>query len=118
MKIFLQDSNTAQFMRCDSTWAMDIQEALDFLSVQRAVFFGMKELKEPFQVVQAEPDGLQSPITITIPQLQWPKVQVLPALPHGFREQAAPPRRLRRQSACGLLMIPPMMPAKFLRSPC
>jgi hypothetical protein len=72
-KIFLQDCKTAEFMRCDSGWTVDCDEALDFLSVRRAVSFGMKELKDSFQVVQTEPNGLPGTILIAISNLSWPE---------------------------------------------
>ena len=60
-------------MRCDSQWTLDVNEALDFLSVQRAVSFGMTELKNPFQVVQRESNDLPGAIIITISNLLWPE---------------------------------------------
>ena len=54
MKISLRNCKTGQFMRCDSVWTVDINEALNFLSFQRAVSFGMNELRDPFQVLQIE----------------------------------------------------------------
>jgi CheY-like chemotaxis protein len=54
MKISLQNCNTGQFMRCDSVWTADINEALNFHSFRRAVSFGMNELRDPFQVLQIE----------------------------------------------------------------
>jgi hypothetical protein len=73
MKIFIQDCKTAKLMRCDSRWTMDGNEALDFLSVRRAVSFGMKELKDSFQVVQTESNGLSGTILIAISNLSWPE---------------------------------------------
>ncbi len=52
MKISLQDSQTGKFMRCDFVWTGNIDEALNFQSVQRAISFGMNELQEPFRVLQ------------------------------------------------------------------
>jgi CheY-like chemotaxis protein len=54
MKISLQNCRTGQFMRCDSVWTADINEALNFRSFQRAFCFGMNELQDPFQVLQIE----------------------------------------------------------------
>jgi hypothetical protein len=119
MKIFLQDGKTAKFMRCDSMWTVDINEALDFLSVQRAVFFGMKELKDSFQVVQMELSGFSSPVTVMITQPQWPRFQVQPTQPGGLQEQTVPRRNLRRRSSVGdLRIIPLMTPPRFLRVAC
>ena len=119
MKIFLQNGTTAKFMRCDSMWTADINEALDFLSVQRAVFFGMKELKDSFQVVQMESNGFSSPVTIMIAQPQWPRFQVQPAQPREFHEQIVPQRKLRRRSSVGgLRIILPMTSPGFLRASC
>jgi hypothetical protein len=66
MKFYIQDCQTAQFMRCDSTWGADINEALDFLSERRAFFFGMKELKNSFQILKV---ALEAPLPSFIPQL-------------------------------------------------
>jgi len=52
MKFYIQDCQTAQFMRCDSSWSADFDEALDFLSERRAYFFGIKELKNSFQILK------------------------------------------------------------------
>jgi hypothetical protein len=45
MKILLQDCSSKKYMRLDSAWVDDINEAMDFLSVIRAVSFGVRELK-------------------------------------------------------------------------
>jgi hypothetical protein len=73
MKVFLQDCKTAKFVRCDSSWSSDFNEALDFLSVRRAVSFGLKELKDAFQVRRAEANGLPGPVLIVIANLSWPE---------------------------------------------
>lgn len=67
MKFYLQDCQTSEFMRCDSSWGADINEALDFLSERRAFFFGMKELKNPFQILKVVPEA--APLPAFIPQL-------------------------------------------------
>lgn len=54
VKIVVRNCETGKFMRCDSVWTVDINEALNFRSIQRAVSFGMNELKDPFQVLQIE----------------------------------------------------------------
>jgi CheY-like chemotaxis protein len=54
VEIFLRNCKTGKFMRCDSVWTADINEALNFRSVRRAVYFGVNELKGPFQVLQIE----------------------------------------------------------------
>lgn len=72
-EFLLQDCETKKFMRCDSMWTADIDEALDFLSAQRAVCFGLKELKASFQILQIESNALSDPSIMIIPQLQWSK---------------------------------------------
>jgi CheY-like chemotaxis protein len=67
--ISLQDSKTGKFMRCDFVWTANIKEALDFLSVKRAVHFGMSELKEPFCVLQIGENDPLGTVIITIPNL-------------------------------------------------
>jgi hypothetical protein len=68
MKFFLQDCQTMKFMRCDSTWTVDVTEALDFLSERRAFFWGMKELKHSFQILKiAVEDFLTVIPRLTIP---------------------------------------------------
>jgi len=57
-KFFLQDCLTGKFMRLDSAWTTDIGEAFDFLSAKRAIFFGMKELRVSFRIMQSECDVL------------------------------------------------------------
>ena len=71
MKIFLQDCKTAQFIRCDSAWTLDINEALNFLSARRAVSFGVKELKNSFQVVRIESNEVLGTIIMAISNLRW-----------------------------------------------
>jgi CheY-like chemotaxis protein len=66
MKISLQNCKTGKFMRCDSVWTVDIKEALNFLSVQRAISFGMNELKDPFRVLQIEESDLLGTVIIAI----------------------------------------------------
>ena len=58
MKVLLQDCKTKKFMRVDSLWTENINLALDFLSVMRAVSYGLKELKDSFNIVQLGPDDL------------------------------------------------------------
>jgi hypothetical protein len=57
MKILLQDCSSKKYMRLDSAWVDDINEAMDFLSVIRAVSFGVRELKSAFNIVQIEAGG-------------------------------------------------------------
>jgi CheY-like chemotaxis protein len=68
-KISLQNCRSGKFMRCDSIWTADINEALNFLSVRRAVSFGMKELKDPFQVLQIGKNDPVGAVIITISNL-------------------------------------------------
>jgi hypothetical protein len=72
-KVFLQDCRTSEFMRCDSMWTTDFNEAMDFLSVRRAVAFGMKELKNSFQIMRVEPGRLAGAVVIAISNLSWPE---------------------------------------------
>jgi hypothetical protein len=72
-KVFLQDCQTAKFIRCDSMWTADSNEALDFLSIRRAVAFGMKELKNSFQIMQVESNALSGVVVIAISNLSWPE---------------------------------------------
>jgi CheY-like chemotaxis protein len=69
MKISLQNSKTGKFMRCDSVWTANINEALNFHSVRRAISFGMKELKEPFRVLQIRKNDLLGTVIIAISDL-------------------------------------------------
>jgi hypothetical protein len=73
MEIILQDLQTAKFIRCDSSWTSDRNEALDFFTVKRAVSFGMKELKDSFQVIRIEPGDLKGTVILAISNLQWPE---------------------------------------------
>ena len=66
MKISLQNSKTGKFMRCDSVWTADINEALNFLSVRRAISFGMNKLKEPFRVLQIGKNDLLGTVIAAI----------------------------------------------------
>jgi hypothetical protein len=70
MKFFLQDCLTSKFMRCDSTWSANINEALDFFSERRAFLFGMKELDDPFRILKIAAETL---LPVPIPQLVFPK---------------------------------------------
>ena len=69
MKISVQNSKTGNFMRCDSVWTVDINEALNFLSARRAISFGLNELKEPFQVLQIGKNDLLGTVIIAISNL-------------------------------------------------
>ena len=66
LKIVLRNCKTGKFIRCDSVWTVDINEALNFRSIQRAVSFGMNELKDPFQVLQIEKNDHSSSVISTI----------------------------------------------------
>ena len=115
MRFLLQDSKTGKFIRCDSLWTLDTSEALDFGSVQRAVFFGLKELKDSFQVLKVDATGLSTFIT-SIPHVQWSnfQVQALPAneqperVMPGKTSTAGPQRTVFNQ--------PSMTPADFFRA--
>jgi hypothetical protein len=107
MKIFLQDCKTAKFMRCDSMWTTDINEALSFYSVQGAIFFGMKELGDSFQILQMESVGFSAPITTIISQPQWPKIQVLFAQPTRFQKQILPQDFRSQTLKDGSRILPP-----------
>jgi len=73
IKFILQDCLTGKFMRCDSMWSDDMDEALDFLSAPRAVFYGMKELKAEFYLLQIGLTGIMSTATINPGLLKWTK---------------------------------------------
>jgi hypothetical protein len=73
IKFILQDCQSGKFMRCDSLWSDDINDALDFLSAPRAVFYGMKELKAEFYLIQIGHTGLMSTATINPGLLKWTK---------------------------------------------
>jgi hypothetical protein len=66
MKFYIQDCQTVEFMRCDSTWSADINEAMDFLSERRAFIFGMKQLNNSFHILKV---ALEAPLPAFIPQL-------------------------------------------------
>ncbi len=66
IKISLQNSKTGEFMRCDSMWTANINEALNFASVRRAISIGLKELKEPFRVLQIRKNDLLGTVIIEI----------------------------------------------------
>ena len=70
MKFLLQNCRTAEFMRCDSTWSADINEALDFLSERRAFFYGLKELGDSYTIIKIVAETL---LPILVPQLILPK---------------------------------------------
>jgi hypothetical protein len=78
MKIYLQDCKNLTFIRCDSLWSSDISEALDFISVRRATLYGLRELKDAFQLLQVEADGFQSRVSDVIPQLPAVKMGTVP----------------------------------------
>jgi len=78
MKIYLQDCKTFKFIRCDSSWSSDITEALDFISVRRATLFGLTELKDAFQLLQLEADGLQSCVSAILGKLPVIKTAAAP----------------------------------------
>jgi hypothetical protein len=115
MKIFLQDCKTAKFMRCDSMWTTDINEALSFYSVQGAIFFGMKELGDSFQILQMESVGFSAPITTIIAQPQWPKIEVLFAQPTKFQKQILPQNFHSRPSNDSSRILP-QTTSKFFRA--
>ncbi|HTB85442.1 MAG TPA: hypothetical protein VK742_17480 [Candidatus Sulfotelmatobacter sp.] len=73
IKFILQDCLTGRFMRCDSMWSDDMDEALNFLSAPRAVFYGMKELKAEFHLLQIGHAGIMATSTINPGLLRWTK---------------------------------------------
>ena len=78
MKIYLQDCKTLKFIRCDSSWSSEISGALDFMTVRRATLFGLSELKEEFQLLKVEADGIQSRVPTTIGKLPVIKTATAP----------------------------------------
>ena len=71
VKYFIMNSKTAEFVRCDSLWTPEFKEALDFLSVQGAICWGVKELKASFQIVKIQMNRVLGSIKIVIPPLFW-----------------------------------------------
>jgi hypothetical protein len=81
LKVFLQDCKTAKLMRCDSMWTEEFHEAMDFLSVRSAVAFGMKELRDSFQLMRIESNEFSGVVTIAISNLSWPEgSQLVPSI--------------------------------------
>jgi len=93
LKFFIQNSKTAQFVRCDSMWTWDFNEALDFLSAQRARCWGLKELKSSFQVLSVQANRVLGSIKIVIPQLLKSKVSGTPRTVRGSRLVQRPATR-------------------------
>jgi hypothetical protein len=60
-KFLIQNSQTGEFIRCDSKWSSVFHEAFDFFSADRAAAFGVKQLKVAFGVVQMESNAVESP---------------------------------------------------------
>jgi hypothetical protein len=94
IKFILQDCQTGKFMRCDSMWSDDINEALDFLSARRAVFFGMKELTAEFHILQIGCSGLRSTATIKLGLLKWTEASPAAHFVEGVRPKSKPYPRL------------------------
>jgi hypothetical protein len=73
IKFVIMNCTTAEFIRCDSQWTLEFKEALDFLSVQSAICWGVKELKTSFEVVKIQMNRVLASIKIVIPPLLWSK---------------------------------------------
>jgi len=71
-------------MRCDSLWTAEIGEAMDFLSERRAFFFGLKQLKDPFQILKI---ATEQPLSAIITQVSIP----VPPRAHTPRPTRAAP---------------------------
>ena len=78
VKFFIMNCKTAEFVRCDSLWTQEFNEALDFLSVQGAICWGVKELKASFQIVKIQMNRVLGSIKIVIPPLLWSKTSGTP----------------------------------------
>jgi hypothetical protein len=78
VKFFIMNCKTAEFVRCDSLWTREFNEALDFLSVQGAICWGVKELKASFQIVKIQMNRVLGSIKIVIPPLLWSKTSGTP----------------------------------------
>jgi hypothetical protein len=85
---------------------------LSFYSVQGAIFFGMKELGDFFQILQIELAGFSAPVTTIISQPQWPKIEVLFAQPTEFQKQILPQNLCGQQLSDSSRILPPI-PSKF-----
>jgi hypothetical protein len=73
-RFFIQNGATAEFVRCDSSWTLNFNEALDFLSLERAVRWGRKELHTSFQVIRMRENQLRDSINIAVQPVLWPEV--------------------------------------------
>jgi two-component system chemotaxis response regulator CheY len=97
VEIVLRNCKTGKFIRCDSVWTVDINEALNFRSIQRAVSFGMNELKDPFQVLQIEKNDHSGVVISAVTNLHVPPnliVKVHVPLPlSGLNASAATPKQ-------------------------
>jgi hypothetical protein len=51
MKIFIQHPQHLRYMRADSEWTWDVNEAMNFHFAVHAVKYGTDRLKEPFLVL-------------------------------------------------------------------
>lgn len=60
MKILVQDCKTEEFLRLDSLWTSDLDNAFDFVSTSKAINFGLRRLKQSFRVVEIETNDLSS----------------------------------------------------------
>jgi len=60
-RIVLQDFQTGRYMRADLIWTTNINEACGFTSVFQATLFGMKQLTDPYHIVEIEANNLQIP---------------------------------------------------------
>lgn len=87
VKYFIMNSKTAEFVRCDSLWTVEFKEALDFLSVQGAICWGVKELKASFQIVKVQMNRVLGSIKIVIPPLLWSKTSGISHTVREFRQR-------------------------------
>lgn len=115
MKIYLQDCQTLKFIRCDSSWGSDISEALDFLSVRRATLYGLQELKDLFQLLQVDSEGLQSRVPTLVGQLPAVKSVANPRPARAARAVCVAREILKRTGIWRnqrptARILPPMLP--------
>jgi hypothetical protein len=106
LRYFIRSCTTSEFIRCDSLWTLNFSEALDFLSLERAVYWGRKELKTPFEVIKAGQNQFLDSIEIAVLPLLWPKASDLAS---GSRlRRPARNSALRAGPVCSAAPTPPL----------
>jgi hypothetical protein len=108
LKFILQDCQTHKYMRCDSMWTDDINEALDFLSARRVVLFGLKELKAAFNVLKFGCMGLEATATVGVGLLKWSKAPRTAHFTPEVAKQNNTPKNRRMQQLVRMLPTMPL----------